>query len=188
VFRRLFQVGNLDTYLSSEHLEARLRLHLLISDTFHLWLRISLLVINMGLGVNKQLVHLTAQVILETTVLVFQLLRRLLSVKHRLSLVLLVNGKGAILRGDQQAVLRGKAPRMLMPPCVSIWTLEAAAGYGMRGIEWMRLEITPLVFEEVVQGATWGETLVLIMRGLRSLKQGQERRVKLDLTHGLKPK
>jgi hypothetical protein len=77
---------------------------------------------------------------------------------------------------------------MLMPPCVSIWTLEAAAGCGMRGIEWMRLEITPLVFEEVVQGATWGETLVLIMRGLRSLKKGHERRVKLDLTHGLKPK
>jgi hypothetical protein len=52
----------------------------------------------------------------------------------------------------------------------------------------MLLEITPLVFEEVVQGAAWGETLVLIMRGLRGLEKGHERRVQLDLTHGLQLK
>ena len=49
----------------------------------------------------------------------------------------------------------------------------------------MLLEVTPLVFEEVVQGAAWGETLVLVMRGLRGLKKGHEGRVQLDLTHGL---
>ena len=52
----------------------------------------------------------------------------------------------------------------------------------------MLLEVTPLVFEEVVQGAAWGETLVLIMRGLRGLEKGHEGRVQLDLTHGLQLK
>ena len=61
---------------------------------------------------------------------------------------------------------------MLMSHCIGIRTLEAASGCGMWGIEGMRLALTALVFEEVVQGATWGETLMLILRGLRSLKQG----------------
>ena len=48
------------------------------------------------------------------------------------------------------------------------------------------MPVTALVFEEVVQGPSWGETLVLsVLRGLRGLKQRNERRVEMDLTHGL---
>jgi hypothetical protein len=47
------------------------------------------------------------------------------------------------------------------------------------------MTFTALVFEEVVQIAAWGETLMLCVRGLRGLKQRHERWVELDLTHGL---
>ena len=82
--------------------------------------------------------------------------------------------------------MRGKDPRMLTSPCIRIGTLKAAAGSGIQGI-WL-LDIAPLVFEKVVQGATWDETLVLIQRSLGSLKKGHEGWIQLDLTHSLQLK
>lgn len=83
-------------------------------------------------------------------------------------------------------MVRCKDPRMLTPPCIRIGTLKAAAGSGIQGI-WL-LDIAPLVLEKVVQGATWNKTLVLIERGLGSLKKGHEGWIQLDLTHSLQLK
>ena len=47
------------------------------------------------------------------------------------------------------------------------------------------MAVTTLVFEEVVEGATGGETLVLSVWSLGALKKGHERRVEMELPHGL---
>jgi len=47
-----------------------------------------------------------------------------------------------------------------------------------------KVDVT-LIFEKVVEGAPWGETLMFMMGSGRRLQQGHQSRVLVDLPHSL---